>query len=210
MTDGMSGAPGEGPPSFPGNAPPAPPPSFPGNAPPAPQGQFPPPGTYATSTGMPYASWGLRLGGYLIDAVVFFVVAVVLYLPFHHSHTLVLHMMARRGVRRRSISAVPILLSGVLYLVYATILCGGRRGQTVGMMAVGVRVVRDGSSEVLGYGKALGRALLEQVFRLLSLAIFLLGIVWLVDMLFPLWDKKRQTLHDKVVGSVVIRTRLTG
>jgi uncharacterized RDD family membrane protein YckC len=159
---------------------------------------------------MPYASWGLRLGGYLIDAVVFFVVAVVLYLPFHHSHTLVLHMMARRGVRRRSISAVPILLSGVLYLVYATILCGGRRGQTVGMMAVGVRVVRDGSSEVLGYGKALGRALLEQVFRLLSLAIFLLGIVWLVDMLFPLWDKKRQTLHDKVVGSVVIRTRLTG
>ena len=24
-------------------------------------------------------------------------------------------------------------------------------------------------------------------------------------MLFPLWDSKRQTLHDKVAGSVVLR-----
>jgi uncharacterized RDD family membrane protein YckC len=29
-------------------------------------------------------------------------------------------------------------------------------------------------------------------------------------MLFPLWDKKRQTLHDKVAKSVVIRTRPPG
>jgi uncharacterized RDD family membrane protein YckC len=68
------------------------------------------------------------------------------------------------------------------------------------MIAVGVRVVRDDTHGVLGYGLALGRAVVEQVFRYT-------GVVWLLDMLFPLWDKKRQTLHDKIVKSVVIRVR---
>jgi uncharacterized RDD family membrane protein YckC len=27
----------------------------------------------------------------------------------------------------------------------------------------------------------------------------------LIDVLFPLWDPKRQTLHDKAVGSVVVK-----
>ena len=48
------------------------------------------------------------------------------------------------------------------------------------------------------------------MFRLLNLLYFLVGLVWVLDMLFPLWDKRRQTLHDKVVGSVVIRTRPPG
>ncbi len=48
------------------------------------------------------------------------------------------------------------------------------------------------------------------MFRLIDLFFFLLGLIWLLDMLFPLWDKKRQTLHDKVAGSVVLRLRPGG
>jgi len=29
---------------------------------------------------------------------------------------------------------------------------------------------------------------------------------WVLDVLFPLWDAKNQTLHDKVAGTVVITT----
>jgi uncharacterized RDD family membrane protein YckC len=160
----------------------------------------------------PYASWGLRLGGYLIDFVIFIPVLVVLFILFRHTHSLQVHFMMRRnGTRtRRDISLWPLIITAVAYLVYATILCGGQRGQTVGMRAVGVRVVRDGTMDVLGYGMALARAVVEQVFRLLGSAIIFLGIVWLLDMLWPLWDKKRQTLHDKVVSTVVIRTRNPG
>ena len=32
-----------------------------------------------------------------------------------------------------------------------------------------------------------------------------LGLPWLLDMLWPLWDARNQTLHDKVVSTVVIR-----
>ena len=113
-------------------------------------------------------------------------------------------------MRRRHISALPFLITAALYVVYGTVLCGSPRGQTVGMMAVGVRAVREGSLGVLGYGRALARAVVEGVFRLLELLFFVLGLIWLLDMLFPLWDTKRQTLHDKVAGSVVLRLRPAG
>ena len=171
---------------------------------------YPPPGSAETPSGTPYATWGIRVGGYLIDAVIFLVVLALFYLLFRHSHTLDVHLMARKGTRRRNLSAVPFLITGLLWIAYGTFLCGSPRGQTVGMMAVGVRAVRDESLGELGYGRALGRAVFEGVLRLINLLFFLLGLVWILDMLFPLWDKKRQTLHDKVAGSVVLRTRPAG
>ena len=199
-----------GPPSFPGNAPPPPPgpPTFPtqtlaGSA-------YPSPGFPQTLPGETYATWGIRVGGYLIDFVIFLVVLVVLFVLFRHSHALNVHLMARRGTRRRNFSAVPFLITGVLYVAYGTLLCGSPRGQTVGMMAVGVRAVREESFAVLGYGRALARAVFEGVLRLINLLFFLLGLIWVLDMLFPLWDSKRQTLHDKVAGSVVLRVRPAG
>jgi uncharacterized RDD family membrane protein YckC len=219
MSDESSGSSAGGPPSFPGNAPPAPvappaPPSYPaptsGSYPP-PQGQYPASASGAPS-GPPYATWGIRLGGYLIDLVIFLPVLVVLYLAFRHTHTLDVHLMTRRNgnTTRRTLSLLSPLLTAVVFVVYATVLYGGARGQTVGMMAVGVRVVRDGTHDVLGYGRAFCRALAEQFLRILGTVTIILGVIWLLDMLFPLWDKKNQTLHDKLAKTVVIRVRPTG
>ncbi len=229
MADESTGAPDGGPPSFPGNAPapagpassgppkapppPAPPPPPPRAAPPSyPSG---PGESYDASPygvqGAPYAPWGTRLGGYLIDLVIFIPVLVVLILLFRHAHVLELHLTVRKhGTTRRSISLLPFLLSGVFFLVYATVLVGGARGQTVGMMAVGVRAVRDGTRGVVGYGPAFGRSLMEQILRLIGVVSIVLGLPWLLDMLWPLWDVRNQTLHDKVAKTVVIRARATG
>jgi uncharacterized RDD family membrane protein YckC len=236
MPDETTGAPGGGPPSFPGNAPRVPPPtppqappqappSYPSapSAPSGPSGGYPPPppGRYPSSFpdsgygdlgGVPYAGWGTRLGGYLIDVVIFIPVLVVLYIAFRHTHTLEVHFMERRngGNTRRSLSLLSPLITAVAFVAYATILYGGVRGQTVGMMAVGVRVVRDGTHDALGYGRAFWRAFAEQFLRILGTVTLILGVVWLLDMLFPLWDSKNQTLHDKIVKTVVIRVRPTG
>jgi uncharacterized RDD family membrane protein YckC len=201
------GTTGQGPGAFPGNAPP-PPPQYPGG-----QGQYPgaypppPPPQWDSDQGGPvYASWGIRVGGYLIDLVIFAAVTVVLFLVMRHSHTLQIHYMMKRGTdRQRSFSALPLLISALLYLVYGTVFCGSRRGQTVGMMAVGVRAVRDGTFDRLGYPRAGLRALTEGVLRSLELLNPFLIVVWLIDVLYPIWDKKRQTLHDKAGGSVVLR-----
>lgn len=215
----MSQDTGGGPPSFPGKAPPPPlpypssstsragPPTYPAGAGPIPAGEV---ASERDTERASYATWAVRLGGYLIDAVIFAVVLVVLVLLFRHTHALDAHLMARRGTRRRTFSTVPFLITGGLFIAYGTVLCGGPRGQTLGMMAVGVRAVGDEGGGPLGYGRGFARALVEGILRLVNLLFFLLGLIWILDMLFPLWDKKRQTLHDKVVGSVVIRTRPPG
>jgi uncharacterized RDD family membrane protein YckC len=150
------------------------------------------------------------VGGYVIDFLIFLPVLVVLAFLFRHTHVLEVHVANRtKGARRRNVSLLSPLIDAVLYLVYTTVMCGGKRGQTVGMMAVGVRVVREGTGEILGYGRALGRSVVEEVFRSLVALSVILGIVWLLDMLFPLWDNKRQTLHDKVAKTVVLRVRDT-
>jgi uncharacterized RDD family membrane protein YckC len=212
MVDETDGATGAGPPSFPGGGsdspppmPPPPPPSYP--TPPA--GGYPPPQAgYGAAPGVPgtspYASWGLRLGGYLIDGVILAVVQAILNRLFRHTNTLTVHMtMTRNGtVTHNSISFVALIIGSVIGILYGTILIGSM-GKTVGMMAVGVRCVRDETHEAVSYGTAFVRAVIERVF-------FVLFPVWVVDMLFPIWDAKRQTLHDKVVHTVVLRTRIPG
>jgi uncharacterized RDD family membrane protein YckC len=216
MVDEANGAAGGGVPSYPGGtsegAPPMPPrmPPPPPSYPTPPAGGYPPPQAGYSATpglpgGSPYASWGLRLGGYLIDGVILGVVQVILNAGFRHTNALTLHMTMTNNngtVRHNSISFVAIGLGLVVALAYSTVFIGSA-GKTVGMMAVGVRCVRDETREAVGYGKAFARSLVEIIFRITV-------IVWIIDMLFPIWDAKRQTIHDKVVSTVVLRTRNAG
>jgi uncharacterized RDD family membrane protein YckC len=39
---------------------------------------------------------------------------------------------------------------------------------------------------------------------------FLLGIPWLIDVLWPLWDDENRALHDMIVKSHVVRSTPTG
>jgi uncharacterized RDD family membrane protein YckC len=75
----------------------------------------------------------------------------------------------------------------------------GKTGQTPGDAVMSIRVVdfRDGTGQPIGYGRALGRALMSIV----SGVVLLLGYLWMI------WDSEKQTWHDKVVGSVVVPAR---
>ena len=141
--------------------------------------------------------------------MIFLPVLVILLIAFRNMHVLQVHLMTRRNGHhtRQHFSLLSFILTAALFTVYSTILSGGPRGATVGMRAVSLRVVRESTNDVLGYGVALIRALVEQFLRLLGAISPLLGIIWLLDMLWPLWDKKRQTLHDKIAQTVVIRVR---
>ena len=162
---------------------------------------------------MPYATWGTRLGGYLIDAVIFIPVLVVLYIRFRHTHVLEVHLNTRRNGThtRRSVSLLSPLVTAVAFVVYATLLYGGARGadgRHDGRRGPGG--ARRGTHDALGYGRALWRAWWSSSCGSWATVTVILGVVWLLDMLFPLWDKKRQTLHDKIAKTVVLRIRPTG
>jgi uncharacterized RDD family membrane protein YckC len=73
----------------------------------------------------------------------------------------------------------------------------GRRGQTVGKSALGVRVVDIATNEPIGGGRGVGR----YFAKWLSALPCGLGYLWM------LWDNERQTWHDKMVRSIVIVDR---
>ena len=93
------------------------------------------------------------------------------------------------------------LIAFVIGLLYEVTLVA-LKGQTVGKMATGIKVVRADSGSVPGWGKAIGRWVIPSVFVLIPYAGWVLS--WLVYVSL-LWDKTRQGWHDKAAGTVVVR-----
>ena len=124
----------------------------------------------------PRASFGLRFAAAVIDFIVLGVVQAILYG--------ILGQAASQG------------LGTLLGLGYFTYLEGSPSGQTVGKRVMNIRVIDYGTGGALGYG----RAALRWVCRILSGIPCLLGYFWM------LWDKEKQTWHDKLSTSVVVPT----
>lgn len=94
--------------------------------------------------------------------------------------------------------AVAVLL-GLLAFVGAvlySVLPVGKTGQTLGKRALGVRVVDAATALPIGTGRALGRWLF---------AAFISGNICGLGYLWAIWDNRKQTWHDKVVSSVVVK-----
>jgi uncharacterized RDD family membrane protein YckC len=94
------------------------------------------------------------------------------------------------------LAALVVVVSSTLYFT----LCVGRSGQTVGKRAVRI-AIRDAEdvAQPIGYGRALARWFVTAILW------FLYSVPAVVDHLWPLWDKRNQSLHDKAARSVVIR-----
>jgi uncharacterized RDD family membrane protein YckC len=81
-------------------------------------------------------------------------------------------------------------------IAYYVLLEGGPRGQTLGKRALGIRVIDLAVGGPIGYG----RAFIRYVGRIPSFVVFGLGYLWM------LWDREKQTWHDKFAGAVVVPT----
>jgi uncharacterized RDD family membrane protein YckC len=81
----------------------------------------------------------------------------------------------------------------LLSLAYYTYL-EGSSGQTLGKKALGIRVVDLVGGGPIGFG----RAFVRWIGRFVSALVFFLGYFWMI------WDKEKQTWHDKFAGSVVV------
>ena len=73
----------------------------------------------------------------------------------------------------------------------------GLKGQTLGKMAVGIKVV-DAAGSVPGLGRA---ALREIPGKILSTIAIYLGFLWVI------WDERKQGWHDKIAGTHVVSVR---
>ncbi|RFS84717.1 RDD family protein [Actinomadura spongiicola] len=111
---------------------------------------------------------------------------------------------------------IPRLLIGyavafLLGFAYYTVL-HAKWGQTLGKKAAGIRLVKASDYSAVTWGQALGRqafvyviTIVSSVLNLLVPAAAILGLVGLLDLAWILWDKRRQALHDKVAGTVLVK-----
>jgi uncharacterized RDD family membrane protein YckC len=138
-----------------------------------------------------YASWLSRVGAYLLDTL-------ILLIPLGIILGVIFAIDPADSSGAWAVLGIAYLITLVLPFVYFTVLHGNERGATYGKRAVGIRVVGEQSGASIGYGRAFGRYGIMVVFGLFFIPIVL-------DYLWPLWDSKNQALHDKVVGSIVVR-----
>ena len=80
---------------------------------------------------------------------------------------------------------------------------GDRNGMTLGKQVVKIRVFRE-DGQPISVGFAILREFVVRflLFGILGWLIF--GLPALLDLLWPLWDERNQTLHDKIVSTYVI------
>ena len=155
------------------------------------------------------ASWGIRLGAFVIDFLVLLVPAVILFFVF------VGGAVGLTGTDNEDVAVGAaivallgwLLLVVVMWLLYAPPLMarkGERNGQTWGKQLVGIRAVRD-SGEPWGFGSAAFR---EVVLK--NLAVFIASTIipiipWFLNFFWPLWDDQNRALHDMAASSHVVR-----
>jgi uncharacterized RDD family membrane protein YckC len=136
----------------------------------------PPPGGPRAGPSGPRADFWYRLGGFLIDAVILFLVGQVVGFVFS-----------------RNIVAV-ILIGLALGIAYSVYFIGSGSGQTPGMRVLSIRAIDAATHGRVDYGKAFVRYLVAIVAQIPCY----LGYLWM------LWDPEKQTWHDKAAGTFVV------
>lgn len=167
-----------------------------------------------TPDGVVITTWLKRLAARLLDGVFVFVIALPLNAYFIYRYAQALSdelnsttapsFLPSNEVLKWEISMALVLLA--VQVVYEA-LSLRRWSATPGKRVVGISVRRLGSPGRLSW-QVIGRrvAFIYGVgaLSLVPLLSYLLVIVWLLDYLWPLWDKPRQALHDKFAGTVVV------
>ena len=174
-------------------APPPPPPQppYPGGYS---YGYGPPPNPDGPAPGLRYAGFGIRTVAYIIDAVIVFVVVLILSPALGG---LVTQKTVVIGDTIKQVTAVNgsvelfQLLLGAIYFIGMWTFAG----RTVGMMATHLRVLRAADGRPIGVGAAAVR----YIGLIISFVVILLGVIWVAI------DPRRQGWHDKMAGTFVVQ-----
>ena len=149
-----------------------------------------------------YATWSNRAIGYLIDTLL--VAPAMLILYFLLSGVL----SAVAGFSGRNVTSglccffiILFPLATLVVGLYNRVYLIATRGYSIGQGVVKVKVV-DANGSLLSQGTALIRLLAHAVMGFVP-------FLPLLDLLWPLWDDRRQTLHDKAVGCYVVNNPQT-
>ncbi|MFV1364932.1 RDD family protein [Mycolicibacterium elephantis] len=196
-----------------------PPPSGGQPPPPAPQaGGYPPPASGGFSPGaqamppmMPkeaYTPWFTRVLAWIIDYIPFTLILGIGFAMLAGTRETAcltdvseyeLGEFCATGASTLGQASVVIAsLVALAYLVWNLGYRQGRTGSSIGKSILKFKVVTEKTGQPMGFGPSVLREFIYLI------AYFACGLLWLIAVLFPLWDSKRQTLVDKIVSTICL------
>lgn len=157
-----------------------------------------------------YANFGERLIALIIDGIIFWCIYLIIFRIFFPSSfsnfdygNLIQEIYSGKfnpleyfnNLLRFFLSWIIFFLITIFYNIFLI----GKFGATMGKMIVGIKVV-DENGRKISYGTAFIREfIVKNLVYPIIFFIFYLGYLW------ALWDKKRQTWHDKIARTIVIK-----
>jgi uncharacterized RDD family membrane protein YckC len=149
---------------------------------------------------------GQRLVARIIDGVIIGVVFVVLVVLFLIPASVTTSVTNRTtggtttvGEPAAAFVVLGFIVPFAVFLFYEVGMIAVR-GQTLGKMAMGIKVVRLADGQIPGWGPSFVRWIVPA-------AICFVPFLPLLDVLWLVWDENRQCLHDKAASSLVVRVR---
>lgn len=153
----------------------------------------------------PYASWIQRVAAYLIDGLLTLVAylpglvgVIVLVSNIETTTDPVTGVTTSEMPQGGGLVAGLVALGALLVLAFSIwniVFRQGRTGYTIGKGVMGIKLVKEETGQPVGPGLSFVR----QIAHVLDSVLCNIGYLW------PLWDAKRQTFSDKVMGTIVIR-----
>lgn len=150
-----------------------------------------------------YTPWSRRVAAALIDLLPVLLVSVTPFLAFDVIGGAVcggLSDPTDKAWCERETVLYEVIANGftvvviVAYLVWNHCHRQGKTGQSVGKQMMRFQVVSETTWRPIGFGPSIGRLLAHYIDQLVCFVGFLL----------PLWDAKRRTLADMIVGTVCV------
>lgn len=177
--------------------------------------EFEPPRRPGPAPGFEYAGFWVRLVAYLVDLIPMLILGLILFLPFFAAFSETIRDMPfpERGttlsaeeyralqeqlMRQMNEAMAPLYPAYGLSQLFSIAYYVGFwtwRGQTPGMMLLGLRVARESDGNPPG----LARSILRYVGYLISGFVLFIGFIWIA------FDSRKQGWHDKIAGTVVVR-----
>ena len=162
----------------------------------APASGYQAPRTYVPHVAPPYQGVAIRFVAILIDTIIIAIIGGILSVLFNA--LAVITNSPSGTVTVSPASAVGGLVSLAVFVLYFTLL-EGHYGQTVGKMAVKIKVVREADGAQIDYSEAAVRTILRFLDLIPYIIPYLLGatLIWSSD--------KKQRLGDRVARTVVVK-----
>lgn len=148
-----------------------------------------------------YAGFGIRFLAYWVDFLILFPLGLMIQQMVGNNPFAIFQAQSLSDIQKIQGSANSLLGIGIalpLLLAYFLIFWVNYDGATPGKKLLGIKILKD-NGEKLTYPAAFIRYI---GYMISGATMFFFGIGYL----WTIWDKKKQALHDKIAGTVVVKT----